>query len=245
MRDGKYKDPSIPVIRIIYIIASFLLGLLDMTLLYRAMHSLTGMANGMSMLVSFMVATAANFIALTWGWGNGRRMEEKSLNKKSIGEFFAWLAIGIMYAVIRVLNIVMHFNDEGFSWIGEVVQIAILAISYASTGILISSSAREIWDAESVSYRKAKRKFDAAHEELARNSAILNGSIGIMERYDLNYKSLDNQREKVSRAITKAEKATMADIVGKMVTKNPVISPAAANEVMTQVIKDNEEHSLS
>lgn len=231
------KNPDFPVYRVVFIVVSFLLGLLDMTLLYKVVHQLMRLGNGPSMLVSFIVATIANFTALTWGWGNGKRLEKHSINKRSIGEFFAWFAIGCMYAAIRTVNIVQNFNTEGFNWTGEIIQIVILAISYIGTGVLIQSSAREIWDADCVSFRKAKRNFDSLHADIADAAADLQESIGILRKYDSNYKSLDDQKKEIEMAIHKSEEAVMADIVAVTVSNNPMISPIAANKVKEQVLE--------
>ena len=230
------KNPDFPVYRVAFIIVSFLLGLLDMTLLYKVVHQLMGFNNGFSMLVSFIVATIANFTALTWGWGNGKRLERHSINKRSVGEFFAWFAIGCLYAAIRIINILQNVGNDDFNWNGEIIQIVILAISYIGTGVLIQSSAREIWDADCVAFRKSKKRFDELHIDIADATADLQESIGILKNYDSNYRSLDEQKKEIEMAIHKSEEAVMADIVAVTVSNNPMISPIAANKVKEQVL---------
>ena len=232
------KDPDFPVYRVVFIVVSFLLGLLDMTLLYKAVQVLlTDIDYGMSMIISFAIATVANFTALTWGWENGKRLEKHIVNKHSAGSFILWLAIGIIYAVIRVINILKGIdNNPDFDWIGEAVQIVILAISYIGTGFLIQASARDIWDAECRAFRKTRKKFNAIHEDVADASADLHEDIGILKKYNLNYEALDHQKNKIEYAITHSEKAVMADIVSMTCAKNPMISPIQANKVMELVL---------
>jgi hypothetical protein len=230
------KDPDFPVHRVVFIVVSFLLGLLDMTLLYRAFHDLTQLNNGMSMIISFIIATIANFTALTWGWENGRHLAKRTINKRTVGEFIIWLAIGIMYAVIRAINIINKLGNPELNWMGETIQIVILAISYIGTGVLIQSSAREIWDAECVAFRKARKKFNRLHEDVADASADLHEDIGILKKYNMNYSALEHQKNKIEFAIRKSEKAVMADIVSMTCAKNPMISPVQANKVMEQVL---------
>ena len=232
------KDPDFPAIRVVFIIASFLLGLLDMTLLYKAVHNLMQMNNGFSMVISFIIATIANFTALTWGWGNGKRLEKHALNKRSLGEFFAWFAIGVMYAVIRVTNIMTNIDNPDYNWVGEVIQIIILAISYIGTGVLIQASAREIWDADCRTFRKAKKKFDMLHEDVAEASADLHEGLGILKKYDSNYITLEDQRDEIEAAIHKTEEAVMSDIVAVTLKKYPMISPSATNKVKELVLEE-------
>ncbi len=60
-----------------------------------------------------------------------------------------------------------------------------------------------------------------------------------MAKYDLNYKSLEKQRDKISNSIYKSEKAVMANLVGIMCSENQEISPSMANKVMEEVIEQN------
>ena len=133
------KNTDFPTYRVVYIVVSFLLGLLDMELLYVAIHQLLSLDNGMSMVVALILATAANFMALTWGIGNGKRLEEKTINKRSLGEFVGWVAIGVIYTIIRVVNLTNKIGTDNFNLIGDIIQMAILAVSYIGTGTLIGS----------------------------------------------------------------------------------------------------------
>lgn len=233
------KNTDFPTYRVIYIVVSFLLGILDMGLLYISIHQLTSLSNGMSMIVALILATAANFMALTWGMGNGKRLEEKAINKRSLGEFMGWVTIGIIYTVIRVVNLMNKIGTDDFNLVGDIIQMAILAVSYIGTGTLIQSSAREIFDADTSNFRRTKRKFEQAHEDIADADADLREAIGIMTKYNLNYKSLEKQRDKISNSIYKSEKAVMANLVGIMCSENQDISPAMANKVMEEVIEQN------
>lgn len=233
------KNTDFPTYRVVYIVVSFLLGLLDMELLYVAIHQLTSLNNGMSMVVALILATAANFMALTWGMGNGKRLEEKSINKRSLGEFLGWVTIGLIYTTIRVVNLINKIGTDDFNLIGDIIQMAILAVSYIGTGTLIQASACEIFDADTSNFRRTKRKFEQAHEDIADADADLREAIGIMMKYDLNYKSLDKQRDKISNSIYKSEKAVMANLVGIMCSENQEISPSMANKVMEEVIEQN------
>ena len=233
------KNTDFPTYRVVYIVVSFLLGLLDMELLYVAIHQLLSLDNGMSMVVALILATAANFMALTWGIGNGKRLEEKTINKRSLGEFLGWVAIGAIYTIIRVVNLTNKIGTDNFNLIVDIIQMAILAVSYIGTGTLIQASAREIFDADTSNFRRTKRKFEQIHEDIADADADLREAIGIMAKYDLNYKSLEKQRDKISNSIYKSEKAVMANLVGIMCSENQEISPSMANKVMEEVIEQN------
>ena len=237
MEGNKRKNPNLPVIRIVFIVISFLLALLDMTLLSKSWEIVTGHDPSTSTFVAFALATAANFIALTWGWGNGRRSEKKLINKRSFGEAAAWIVIGIVYLVVRVIEIFVKIDGGGedFNMIGKLAEMSVLAVSYIGTGFLIVTSARELFDADCVAYRRAKKEFEEAHNEIATNDAILRQAIGVLEQYDLNYEALDSQKEKISSAIYKAEQGTMESIAGIEVAKHN-INPVYVNEIIEEVI---------
>lgn len=240
MEKDHIKNPDFPIIRVVFIIASFSLAILDMMLLYRILPNIfTAIEEYQAMLIAFLLATVANFTALTWGWNNGRRLEKRAVNKRSLGEIFFWIAIGAAYAAIRVMDLLnkMEANPE-YDVMGDIVQMVILAISYIGTGVLIQSSAREIWDADCVAFRKAKKKFDILHNDIADASADLHESIGILKKYDSNYATLDKQKAEIETAIHKSEEAVMSDIVAVTLKKYPMISPAAANQVKEQVLEE-------
>ena len=232
-----YKNPDFPIGSLLLIIFSFLLGFLDMSFLSQSFVSF-GMDSFLARLASLLLATMANFMAFTWGKGNGERMEKKTLNKRSLLECFLWIVIGIVYIVMRILEMVKLDRGSG-SFLDiygdKIVMTAVLAVSYISTGILIQQSARKICWADAVAVRKAKKKFEDSREDLAEDSSELSESIGILSRFDMHFKSLEIQRKKIENGIYKAEKATMSDIVSKMLTRNTEISPSAAREVMDDV----------
>jgi hypothetical protein len=117
----------------------------------------------------------------------------------------------------------------------KLIMTGILAVSYISTGLFISKSARKINWADAVAVRKAQKKFEDSRADLAESSAKLNEALGILNRYGIHFKSLEVQRKKIENGIYKAEKATMSEIVSKMLTKNTTISPVAAREIMDKV----------
>ena len=61
------KNPDISLGTYVIIGISFSLAILDMILLYGKFVELMNMTNAFAMLTAFIIATAANFIALTWG----------------------------------------------------------------------------------------------------------------------------------------------------------------------------------
>ena len=235
MERNRKKNPNMPVVRIIFIVISFLLAFLDMALLSKSWHRATGQDVATSTFVAFALATAANFIALTWGWGNGRRLENKTINKRSVGEAIAWIIIGIVYIAVRAIEISKLGADFDKLIIGKVAEMAVLAVSYVGTGILITTSAREIFDADCVAYRLAKKEFEQAHDEIAENDAIIRQAIGVLEQYNLNYEALDSQKEKISSAIKKAERGTMESIAGIQEVKHN-INPVFVNEIIDEVV---------
>lgn len=119
---------------------------------------------------------------------------------------------------------------------GEVIQIIILAILYSSTGLTISAESRAIFDKDISEYRKLKKEFEKSTNDLADAAADLQAQIGSLQKYSSNYSSLDIQRKKIDSAIRKAEEATMADIVGKMLSANQGITPSYAHQVKNEVL---------
>lgn len=234
------KNPDYPAMKLVYIIISFLLALLDMTLLYEKMVDLMNMTNAFAMLTAFIIATIANFIALTWGMENGKNLAKRAINKQTFPMFAAWALIGVAYATIRAVFIFKHLEDPGFvdDIAGEIIQIFILAISYVGTGTLIESSAREINDADCVYYRGIKKKFDKVSQDVTDDIADIKESIGILKKYGNNFSSLDRQKNKIKSAICRAEKGVMSDIAGKLCSEHPEISPDKVEQVEQQVLEE-------
>ena len=86
----------------------------------------------------------------------------------------------------------------------------------------------------------SKKKWEDINNKLqAANDKIadLEENIGILEKFERNYKTLDNQTAKVEDAIRKSEIGVMSDIVGRTCTQNPSISPSEANKVMDDVLE--------
>lgn len=128
-------------------------------------------------------------------------------------------------------------NATTFSGLaGEVIQIIILAILYSSTGLTISAEARVIFDKDVSEYRKLKKEFEKSTEDIADVAADLQEQIGTLQKYSSNYTSLDLQRKKIDSSIRKAEESTMADIVGKMLSSNPEVTPSYAHQVKNEVL---------
>lgn len=225
-------DVKFPVGRLVLIIISFLLGILDMTLLYPAVRSVFGMQNLMAMGFALMFATVANFMAYMWGYDAAKgKMKDSKLS------FMAWCAIGVFYAVLRVIRIIDSVNTvENYNMTGDVLQIFVLAVLFISTGTLISSSAKEIGNVEACNARKLEKEFDEMHESLAAQSADIQQIISILENYDANYASLERQAKKVNGAIYRAEDSAMSDIVGYVLSKNKGVNPALAHKVKDEVM---------
>ena len=151
------------------------------------------------------------------------------------------MLIGFGYIVIRVANILIMKDEEGFSWQWEAIQMVILAVSYISTGYFISKSAKDIHDIDVVRCRMAKKEMNNLRKKVNHLSAIVQNNLGILSLYGDNYKNLDLQYAKIHSAIYHAEDTAMSDIVGKTVAKNPSINPVKAHEVKNRVIKSREE----
>lgn len=239
--ENKGKNFETPVLRIVFIIVSFMLAILDMILLQEKIGIVFRMNNVFAMATALIIATIANFMALTWGWGNGKRLEKKSLNKRSLRDFTLWAVIGCSYVAFRLLPS-LHpdwFDIEPEDITGlqeEIMQIVVLGISYVGSGLLIQDSAREIWDNDCVRARKAKKKFMELREDLAADSADIRESISILNNYEKNYKTLELQKKKTVSAINKAEIATMSDIETEMKKAHPEISPADCRRVRDEVL---------
>ena len=248
--DKKYQNFDFPVIRVVFIVASFLLAVLDMLFLYGALGRLTAGILGSSdqagifMITAFVLATVANFTALMWGYENGKRMTRGALNKHSIGFFIGWCAIGLGYFAIRAIDLKNTIASTLGSGLGieeanipgHIIVMGILAVSYIGTGTLIQSSAREIFDARLSALRKAKKKFERANEDLADSYADLKESIGILKNYDINYRTLDVQYRKCYMSMIRTENATMSVIVSNMLAKHNDMNPKLANDILKEVI---------
>ena len=240
--DNKGKNIDLPIYRVVFIIVSFLLAILDMIMLQEKVQIVFGISNIFAMLVALIIATIANFMALTWGWGNGKRLERRALNRRSARDFSLWVLIGLSYAAFRIIPVLWPERFPGMesrdtSIVVEVMQIVILGISYIGSGLLIQDSAREIWDNDCVRARKARKRFQELRDDIAADSADIRESISILNNYGKNYKSLEAQKKKTENAIGKAEAATMADIVTKMKTIHPEISPSDCRKVMDEVLQ--------
>ena len=71
--DKKYRSFEFPVLRAVFVVVSFMLAILDMLFLYKALQRIVGsiIGNtdqaGLFMIVAFIIATVANVTALLWG----------------------------------------------------------------------------------------------------------------------------------------------------------------------------------
>lgn len=232
------------------IMACFALGIADMIFLREAMYSLLGLPVSMASVMALILATVANFTALLWGKENGTNNEKHSINSHSAASFALWLAIGICYMAIRLMNMLQGIESEGagtwfLTYVGEIVQMVILAILYIGTGITISSEARTIWDANEAEYRHRKNKFLKQHRILSDDAADLQENIGKLKGYDRNYEALKLQYNKIKQSIRKAEAASMADIVGKTLKNHTEITPSEAHEVMNTILRRRDEEKTT
>jgi hypothetical protein len=240
------KSLHFPTLQIVVIAVCFLLGVADMTLLRDSMNSLMHMDYMTASMLALILATVANFTALLWGLASGAKMEKKSVNQHSFITFLLWALIGVAYMAIRVAAICQKIDDSVFdptvvyemmNMVGDFIQMLILAILYVGTGVTIAENARVIFDGEVGAYRMAKRKFEAMHKDAAEASADLQESIGKLKNYEKNYSSLEDQYARLKKSIVRAEKASMADVVGKTITSNPEIDPTAASAVMEGILE--------
>lgn len=238
----KGKEIDLPIHRIVFIVVSFALAILDMTLLQEKIQIVFSMSNIFAMVTAFIIATIANFFAFTWGWGNGKRLEKHAINPRSAVEFSLWVVVGFSYIAFRVLPS-LHpdwFNigdDEVSDLRNEILQIVVLAISYIGSGLTIQDSAREIFDRDCVKARKARKVFTELREDLAADSADIRESISILNNYSKNYESLETQKKTTETAIKKGEISTMSDIAARVKAANPEISPAKCEEVMDRILE--------
>ena len=249
IENEEYFDVDFPYFRVVAIIVSVALGLLDMMFLYQAIHAMTGLGNGASMFAAFAIAEVANFSAFMMGYTNGKHLSQHAVNRKSAGYFVFWIILGLVYTAIRVSNFITRMNNPELelNLFGEIFQFAILAISFIGTGSTIWSSARAVFDKRCADYRKTKKAFEMARENLTNAHADLQENYGNILNFDVNFKNLDLQKKKIEQSISRAEKATMSDIVGKVLSNNPGTNPATAREVMKDVLaqrKEEEEEVL-
>ena len=234
-------DVDFPYFRVVMIIVSFALGLLDMMFLYRAVHNLTGLGNGASMFAAFAIAEVANFTAFMMGVQNGENSSKRAINKNTGGLFAAWVVLGIGYATIRVLNFIKLTSSPDFSLEGELLQFFILGISYIGTGTTIWSSARRIFDRKANNYRKAKKEFEFAKQNLDNAFATLQSNYSAIINYDINYKNLDTMKNNIEKNIELSERATMNDLGGKVLKSNPGANPALVKQVIDDILEERKE----
>ena len=242
MVKSEKTNTDFPYLRVVMIIASFALGLLDMMFLYRAIHNLTGLGNGASMFAAFAIAEVANFTAFMMGAQNGENSSRHAINRKTSGLFAAWVILGIGYATIRVLNFINLINTPEFNLNGELLQFFILGISYIGTGTTIWSSARVIFDKKANNYRKTQKKFELARENLNHAFAELQSDYGNLINYSINYKNLDTLKKNIEDNIELSERATMSDLGGKVLKAHPSANPVLIRQVIEKVLarrKDN------
>lgn len=235
-------DPDFPYFRVVLIVVSFLLGLLDMTFLYQAIDNITGIGGAASMIAAFAIAELANFTAFMMGEENGRNMAKRAINKKVALLFAFWIFIGIVYAGIRVASFVSRMNDVDFNLYGEIFQFCILAISYIGTGTTIWSSARVIFDKRAHDYRKAKKDFELSKANLDSSFAKLQASYSSIIHYDANYKSLDVMRKNIEDNIELSEKATMESLGGKVLNAHPEANPLYIRQIIEKTLAERKEN---
>ena len=246
------KKTETPIVLWVLVVGSFLLAFMDMLFLGQALAELTRNTNfalntGAANIAAFALATVANLTALMWGVTNGRTLAKKTINKESRSWFISWVILGLVYAGIRVASMALAMNsgegDAVQNILGQIVIMAILAVSYIGSGTAIQWAARQIFDADVKEYQEAKKKFTEAHKKISHRKAALQEVINVLDDYDQNLVSLDRQYDKIKMAIMKSEKAVMAEIVGKTVTQNPEIDPVKAGEVMEEVLAERKKEN--
>lgn len=227
----KKQNYNFPIGHAIAIVISFLLAILDMIFLYRAVQSVFGQSRVMAMIISLGIASIANYSAFQWGALIGSRARKRfSFNS------FLWIFIGFLYAAIRGINIYMHPDKLDIR--SEIFQMVVLAIFYIGTGLTIRSSAAHIFDADAVRYRKARKEFEEVHRYLAKTEKSLTEDFAILKNYGNHYEALLNQKNEIERGIEKTEKATAAAITGLVLKNNPTINATQAHIVMEESLDD-------
>ena len=227
----KNKNYNYPVGSVVRIVISFLLAVLDMFFLYQAAGHVFGIKeNAITMALAFLIASIANYSAFQWGKDNG-----ESQSKKMNGGGVLWILIGCLYAGIRVANIAM--NKAG-SVTSEICQIIILAVFYYFTGTTIRNSARKIFDADAVSFRRARKQFEIYHKALARMEKPIKKDLATLKNYNKHYEALKRQKDEIERGIEKTEKATASTIEGLVMKHNPNIDPTEAHKVVVDSLNE-------
>ncbi len=240
-------DIKIPISSIALIVASFLLGLYDMWLLYGSMGNLE-LGRGSEgdpdylkcMGLSFLLATIANFTALTWGYANGHNLTKKTINKHSIGGFLGWVFVGLIYVLIKIYPLIWPESSYEEGNIEAILlDCILLAPSYIGTGFLISAQMKRITNRKCVDARKFKRRFESIHEDTANEEAELNRRKDILLNYDDYYSNLKKQGTDVFEKIKSAEKAFM---ISKLNEYCPGLSPKTVNETVSEYLEKRKDY---
>jgi hypothetical protein len=175
--------------------------------------------------------------AFLWGYTKGHFRENKKQSKSFKA---AWIALGVIYAIIRASIIVSDSPDSIDDILGQAIIALFLTISYIGSGTTIQWAASQLFDADIANFRNAQKEFKKSSALINRNNAALWKMIDDLKKFKKNYEILDKQYDKEYDKIVKNERSVMAQIVGKTIAKNPAINPVNANEVMEEVLKERE-----
>lgn len=215
------------------IIASFALAILDMLFMKGVFAIYFGDIGGA--LIAFALATAANISALLWGKDVGE-------GKKGRSFMWTWIAMGVIYALIRTYGTYLAIMESGASLDNIMLQIlyaVILAFSYICTGALIKRESAKLWDKDVVEYLESKREFEEQNAALANNSAAIWNKVKTLEDFQENYNLLDRQYEENKENIRKVEHSVMGQIVMETIAKYN-IDPLDAEAVMKNVLSERD-----
>lgn len=241
MKDNKNikkKEITSDVGRWVIIIVCFLLAILDMIMLRDALGKvIQGLgSNAMKSLTAFVIATVANFNAFLWGMETGRNLRRRSVNKNSVLSFCIWVVIGIFYIIVKISS----FDDN---ILNNLVELSLLMILYASTGLTISAEARVIFDRDVREYKRLQKQLELYSATLADEVSEIRKNLDILDGFEDNFKTLDDQYAKIKSTIKKSEESAMADIVGKMLAGHPEVTPSEAHKVMDEMLAKREKEN--
>ena len=217
----------------------FALAFYDMNELGNGIHAaLPNMDITMSTGIAFAIATAANSFALGWGISNGKNKANRVINKKSLLGFVGWVAFAFVYIAIEIAAAMNPAKGTTFVLRDHIPGYIILAVSYIFSGLMIQSSAREMWDRDATACRASEPEYRLARKRVAREDSEINYELTALENYNQNYESLDEQYDKQLDAIRHAEDAVINEILGKTLQENPKITPSEARKVVEEAKRD-------
>lgn len=231
-----YNVPTAPIVIIAVCLG---LSFVDMLLLSSAIEALLDTDQTSASVLALILALVGSGLAFLWGYSQGLSVTRK---KWTFFEPWFWLAIGLIFVVIRVIVIIMdiqQFPEDAMSTISsESLMAVLLSVLYLGTGLTLQHEARKLFDPDNyIEWRKLKRG-KQIHNRVAKKYAEAQSMIISLDDFQKYFYSVKKQYVIQRNALYDAERATLSSAVKQLLEDNPRLDPQVVEDILQTVLQD-------